>query len=389
MFVLHQENVFLTQLTGEFTIKADSLADEIIGPTERQVSTMKEKKKVTVAVLGAGAIAQRRHGPEYAARDDVILAGFFDPDQERAQEVAEQFGGRAYATPEEVFQDPAVEAVSVCAPNSLHAAYSIAALNAGKHVLCEKPMALSLEETRAMLEAQKSSGKILMPGHNQRLIPTHRKAKELLEKGAIGKPLFFQCNFKHSGPENWSINNTNSTWFFDKKKAQFGVFGDLGSHKIDLIRFLTGAEIVSVFATTMTLDKKHEDGTLIDLDDNVVCQFRLSNGMPGIMHFSWTNYGQEDNSSVIYGEEGVMKIFGDYTDDIVLEMRDKTLVKYHVGAISTNEQQLSSGVIDEFINAIQENRSPIVTGIDGHNTLAVLQAGVESSKSQQWVSVVY
>lgn len=346
-------------------------------------------KKVTVGILGCGSIVQQRHGPEYAAREDVEIAGFYDPDQERAAEVAERFGGKVYASPEELIGDPRIDAVSVCTPNSTHARYSLKALDAGKHVLCEKPMAQSLEETRAMLEAEKRSGKILMLGHNQRLIPAHRKAREILVKGGIGKPLFFQCNFKHAGPELWSIAKNNSTWFFDKAKAVFGVFGDLGAHKVDLIRFLTGREIDSVFAVMMTLDKKYPDGRPIDLEDNVVCQFRMDSGMPGIMHFSWTNYGLEDNSTVIYGDEGVMKIFGDYADDIVLEMRDHTTVKYQVGAISTNEHQLKSGVIDEFVSAIQEERKPIVTGIDGHNTLAVIEAGIRSNAQQSWVKVEY
>ena len=114
-----------------------------------------------------------------------------------------------------------------------------------------------------------------------------------------------------------------------------------------------------------------------------------ANGMPGIMHFSWTNYGQEDNSTVVYGDQGVMKIFGDYADDIVLEMRDGTTVKYHVGSISTNTQQLKSGVIDEFVASILENRAPIVTGIDGHNTLAVITKAIQSAKEERWLDIEY
>lgn len=345
--------------------------------------------RLTVGVLGCGSITQLRHAPEYKAREDVEIAGFYDPDTERAQQVVRQFGGRAYSSAEEMLDDPAIGAVSICTPNSTHARYCVRALENGKHVLVEKPMAQSLEETRAMLEAEKRSGKILMPGHNQRLVKAHRKAKELLDSGAIGRLLFFQCNFKHAGPEIWSVTKNNSTWFFDKSKARFGVFGDLGAHKIDLIRFLTGQEIQSVFAETMTLDKTYPDGRPIDLEDNVVCLFQMDHGLPGIMHFSWTNYGEEDNGSVIYGDKGVMKIFGDYADDIVLEMRDHTTVKYQVGAISTNEHQLRSGVIDEFVDAILQGRSPIVTGVDGHNTLAVIEAGVRSAKEQQWVQVEY
>lgn len=344
--------------------------------------------KVKVGIVGCGAITQRRHAPEYAANPNAEIAGFYDADARRAGELAARYGGKVYGSVDELIAD-GIDAVSVCSPNVTHADVSVRALEAGRHVLVEKPMALSLEETRRMMEAARASGKILMPDHNQRLIPTHLKARELLKSGAIGKPLFYQCSFKHSGPENWSINNTNSTWFFSKTQAHFGVFGDLGSHKIDLIRFLTDMEITDVFATLMTLDKRYPDGSLIDLEDNAVCQFRMEDGMPGIMHFSWTNYGQEDNGTTIYGDKGVMKIFGDYTDDIVLELRDRTQVKYRVSGISTNANQLTSGVIDEFVSAILENRKPIVTAADGHNTLAVLTAGIASARAKEWRKVEY
>ena len=350
---------------------------------------MKEAKKVRVVVVGGGAIAQRRHLPEYAANPNAEVAGIVDFNQERAKELAERFGGKAYASLEEALADPTVDAISVCTPNVTHCSTTIKALEAGKHVLCEKPMAQTLEETRSMLDAEKASGKILMLGHNQRLIKAHMKAKELLDQGAIGDLLFFQCNFKHAGPETWSADPGAATWFFRKDQTNFGVMGDLGAHKIDLIRYLTGSEIKNVFASMLTLDKRYADGTLIDLEDNAVCLFNMENGMPGIMHFSWTNYGQEDNGSTIYGTKGVMKIFGDYADDIVLQMRDGVQVKYTVGGIATNTNQTKSGVIDEFIASIVEERAPIVTGRDGHNTLAVIETAMKSSEEGRWLDIEY
>ena len=350
---------------------------------------MNNQKVIRIGIIGGGAIAQRRHLPEYSQNKNAEIAGLYDAVASRAQELATLYGCKAYSSPEELIADPAIDAISVCSPNFTHADLTIRALKAGKHVLCEKPMALTLDETRAMLDAEKESGKILMLGHNQRMSAAHRKARELLRDNAIGKPLFFQSNFKHPGPEAWSIDNTANTWFFSKDKASFGVMGDLGAHKIDLIRYLTGAEITSVFGTMMTLDKRYEDGSLIDLEDNAVCQFRMDNGMPGIMHFSWTNYGQEDNSTIIYGDKGVMKIYGDYADDIVLEMRDGSIIKYMVGRMSTNTNQGKSGVIDEFIDSILNDRTPIVTGIDGHNTLAVITKALQSAEEGKWLDIEY
>lgn len=350
---------------------------------------MNSNQTIRVVVIGGGAVAQHRHLPEYAANPNVEIAGVLDFNTTRAKELCERYGGRPYASLDEVLIDGTANAVSVCTPNVTHAEYTIRALDAGKNVLVEKPMALSLDESRAMMAAQEKSGKVLMLGHNQRLVKAHIKAKELLKEGAIGDLLFFQCNFKHAGPEGWSADPGAATWFFRKDKANFGVMGDLGAHKIDLIRFLTDSEIKSVFANMMTLDKKLPDGSPIELEDNAVCMFRMENGLPGIMNFSWTNYGGEDNGSTIYGTKGVMKIFGDYVDDIVLEMRDGVQVKYSVGAIQTNQNQTKSGVIDEFIASLLEGREPIVTGIDGHNTLAVIEAAMKSAQAGAWLDIEY
>lgn len=350
---------------------------------------MKKEEHIRVVVVGGGAVAQKRHLPEYADNPNVELAGVMDFNEQRAKELCARYGGRPYSSLEEVLLDGTVNAVSICTPNSTHAEYTIRLLEGGKNVLVEKPMALDLDETRAMMEAKERSGKILMLGHNQRLVKAHIKAKELLKEGAIGDLLFYQLNFKHAGPETWSADPGAATWFFRKDKANFGVMGDLGAHKIDLIRYLTDSEVKSVFANMMTLDKKYPDGEPIELEDNAVCMFRMENGLPGIMNFSWTNYGGEDNGSTIYGTKGVMKIFGDYVDDIVLEMRDGVRVKYSVGAIQTNQNQTKSGVIDEFVDALREGREPIVTGIDGHNTLAVIQAAMRSSEAGTWVDIEY
>lgn len=344
---------------------------------------------LSVGMIGCGMITQKRHAPEYAQNEDTIIAGFYDRNRARAEALSLQYGGKVYDDYTQMLEDETIDAISVCAPNFLHATITIEALNHGKHVLCEKPMALTTTESSQMIQAAKKAGKTLMIGHNQRLLPTHKKAKEVLDAGTLGKILFFQSNFKHGGPEIWSIDKSNKTWFFKKDEASFGVFGDLGAHKLDIIRYLTGLEVEEVFATLMTVDKKDENQNLIEIEDNAMCLFKMRGGMTGTMHVSWCNYGSEDNSTILYGEKGVMKIFGDFPDDMVLEMKDGSRVKYHVGNIATNSNQIKSGIIDEFVRAITTGTPPLITGEDGHFTLATLVAGIESSRIGQWVKVNY
>lgn len=167
-----------------------------------------------VGVIGCGAIAQRRHLPEYSKRSDVEIVAVCDFNLERAKEVAQTFGAKfAFQTHQELLACEEIEAVSVCAPNFLHASITLDAIHAGKHVLCEKPMATSLEEAKSMVDAASEKGVKLMIGHSQRFMPVHLKAKEILDEGKLGKVLSFQTTFGHSGPENWSVDGSKS-WFF-------------------------------------------------------------------------------------------------------------------------------------------------------------------------------
>lgn len=344
------------------------------------------KKKIGVAIAGCGQITRTRHAPEYAANPAAELIGVYDYDPARAKALAEEYGCRVYASFDELLADEAVQAVSICTPNFLHAENTVRALRAGKDVLCEKPMALTVEEAEQMLMAERETGRTLMLGHNQRLVRTHIRAKELLQSGAIGDILSVQTNFKHSGPESWSVEQ-GKTWFFSKDKASFGVLGDLGSHKIDLVRYLLGDEMSRIFATLSTLDKRDETGKLIGLDDNAICIFETKRGIPGVLQVSWTNYGPEDNSTVIYGTKGTMKIFATELDDIVVDLRDGTSARHHVSPMSTNTNQLSSGIIDAFVAALVNGTRPPVTGMDGRNTLACMEAAKRSSAAGTWVEV--
>ena len=106
---------------------------------------------IKIGILGCGKIAQVRHIPEYAANPDCQLVGFYNPTKSRAEDMAAKYGGLAYDTAEELLANPEIDAVSVCAANYAHAALSIQALKAGKHVLCEKPMATTLADCEAMV----------------------------------------------------------------------------------------------------------------------------------------------------------------------------------------------------------------------------------------------
>ncbi|KRE98337.1 dehydrogenase [Paenibacillus sp. Soil766] len=337
--------------------------------------------KIKVAVIGCGSISKHRHIPEYASNSNVELVAFVDPIIERAEHYAGLHGGKVYSNYVDMLKAEKVDAVSVCTPNYLHAEISIAAANAGAHVLVEKPMATTAAESEAMIEAAKKNGVFLMVGHNQRLMPPHVKAKEILETGKLGKVLTFRTSFGHPGPEGWSIDGRES-WFFRKEEAIMGAMGDLGVHKSDLIRWLLDDEVAQVAAFVGTL---HKEGT--DVDDNATCLLRMKSGATGSLVASWTYYKGQDNSTVLWCENGVIKIDTDPNDQVIVELRNGTVERYKVGQVATNEKQTSSGVVDEFVTSILDNKPPRISGEEGYQALKVILAAFESEATGKIINL--
>lgn len=339
-------------------------------------------KKLRVGVVGCGSIAKHRHLPEYHANPNVELVALCDVVMERAEQAVETYGGKAYESYQEMIDREELDVVSVCTPNYLHAPVSIYASKAGAHVLCEKPMATSKEEADEMIAAAKASGKKLMIAHNQRFVPSHQKAKQLIESGEVGKIYSFRTAFGHPGPEGWSVDGKDS-WFFRKEEAFIGAMGDLGVHKSDLMRYLLGEEIVEVGAFIETSAKENTD-----VDDTAVCALRTESGIVGTLAASWS-YKREDNSTVIYAEKAVLRLEDDPTHSLVVQYATGETVRYELGKIQSNDSggQTGSHVIDHFVTSILEDKEVLVDGNEGKNSLMVILGALESNETKKIVNI--
>src|SRR5690606_5492232 len=202
-----------------------------------------------------------------------------------------------------------------------------------------------------------------------------------LKTGVLGKVLTFRTSFGHPGPDAWSIDGANS-WFFRKEEAIMGAMGDLGVHKSDLIRWMLDDEVSEVAAFVGTLDKKDTES-----DDNASCILRMKSGAIGTLVASWTYYKGEDNSTMLWCENGVMRIGTDPVDQVIVELRDGTVNKYQTGEISTNEKQLSSFVIDKFVESIVNDTVPAVTGEEGRASLKVILDAFASQETGKVIKV--
>ena len=341
---------------------------------------------VKYGMIGAGAIGQRRHMPEAAANPKSKVAAIADPVKDRVETIAAKYGAQPFTDYKQMLKKAELDAVVVCGPNFLHAPMTLDALKAGFHVLCEKPMATSRQDAKKMIAAAKRARKYLMIGLNQRLMPPHVRAKEILDSGRLGKVLSFRTAFKHPGPEGWSVD-ANKSWFFDPNAAFMGVTGDLGVHKADLMRWLLGQEFDEVGGIITTLDKRDARGRLIGLDDNAMLTLKTKRGVIGSMILSWTNYGAEENYTIVYCQKGVVSIGTDPTYGVIVDYRNGDREMHKVGEIATNVKQVASGVIDSFTDCILKKKAPSINGDEGYKCLNMILTAMDAAKAGKIVKI--
>lgn len=339
--------------------------------------------KIRVAVIGCGSIAKHRHLIEYNNNPHVEIVAVSDINEARVKETAEKYHAKAYTSYEALLESENIDAVSVCLPNYLHAPVSIAALNAGAHVLCEKPMATSREEAEQMIEAAERNNKKLMIGHNQRFVSSHQKARKLIEQGEIGKIYSFRTSFGHGGPEGWSADGADS-WFFKKDQAFIGAMGDLGVHKADLLRYLLGEEFVEVGAFVETNAKEN-----INVDDNATLILKSTSGIVGTLAASWAYTAKEDNSTILYGEKATLRLEDDPEYSLIVQYNKGEVVKYELDGIQSNEDggQTTSHTIDHFIESILHDTNPLIDGEEGKKSLQVILGALESVETKRIISL--
>ncbi|WJH34712.1 Gfo/Idh/MocA family oxidoreductase [Paenibacillus aurantius] len=188
-------------------------------------------KKLKIAIIGCGGIANGKHMPSLSKLDNIELVAFCDIIVEKAQAAAEKYGAegaKVYEDYKELLQDKSIDVVHVCTPNDSHAEISIAALESDKHVMCEKPMAKTAADARRMLEAAKRSGKKLTIGYNNRFRNDSQHLKKVCESGDLGEIYFAKAHaIRRRAVPTWGV-------FLDEEKQGGGPLIDIGTHALDL-----------------------------------------------------------------------------------------------------------------------------------------------------------
>lgn len=242
-------------------------------------------------VIGIGDIALRRVIPAIQSEPRSRLYGLITRDPAKAA----PFGVRVWTNPEEALADPAVHVVYVGTPLFLHAPQTIQSLGAGKHVLCEKPMAMNEAEARTILHAAEDSGKVFGVAYYRRSYPKVQRAKQLLADGAIGKPVLAELT-SHA----WFDGQGSRSWLVDPAKAGGGPLFDIASHRIDVLNFFFGQPLR---VTAQLSNVVHHYA----VEDNATVMIEYAGGVRGVVDVRWHSKISRDECR-IRGTDGEMEL---------------------------------------------------------------------------------
>jgi 1,5-anhydro-D-fructose reductase (1,5-anhydro-D-mannitol-forming) len=248
-------------------------------------------------VIGIGDISIRRVIPAIQAEPRSRLYGLVTRDPAKAA----PYDTRAWVTLDEALADPEVHAVYVATPVFLHAPQTIQSLRAGKHVLCEKPMAMNEAEARSMVKTAEETGRTLGVAYYRRMYPKVQRAKELLDAGAIGQPVVAEltCHGWFDGKKPGE-NESDRNWLIDPALAGGGPLFDVASHRIDVLNFLFGrpGRVTGQFSNAV-----HHYA----VEDNATVLIEYPGGLRGIVDVRWHSKVSRDECR-IRGTEGEMNL---------------------------------------------------------------------------------
>lgn len=267
-------------------------------------------KRVRVSIIGAGNIARYAHVPGYKAQEDVELVAVCDVVPGKAAKLAEEFDiPRAYDSCAEMLDKEDLDAVSVCTPNVAHKETTLAALNAGLHVLCEKPIAMNLDEGREMVEAARTLGRVLQIGLHRRFSAEAQTLKRFVDAGELGEIYYGEATtMRRRGIPSWGV--------FTRQEFQGGgALIDIGVHALDQTMWLMGnPKPSSVLGATyakfgqradVVSPRGKWDPAKFDVDDTSVALIRFENDATLMLRACWASHIEQNlNETRILGTEG-------------------------------------------------------------------------------------
>jgi len=322
---------------------------------------------IRFGIVGFGLHAVRRLMPGFALARNSLVTAVSRRSLTKARDSAERFGiPLAFDSTADLCRSPEVDAVLVTTPDSLHLAHVLLAIESGKPVLCEKPMALNAEECRQMVEASNGSGVLLGVAQVFRFEDSTANLRARIASGQIGTPIFARAEFSYPGRSH------ARTWITDPALAAGGPVADVGVHCIDALRFIRQDEVVRVSAQ----GKSDEESGKVEAA--AVLSLEFSRHTLGTMMVS--TRAEYRTPLEIVGEQGVLRAEDGLTVDrpITIELKKNGAV---VESETVSNREAYARQVDAFADAVERKADFPVPGVEGWQNQEVLDAAYRSMKS--------
>jgi len=356
-------------------------------------------KKVRIGIIGCGGIANGKHMPSLAKLKNVEMVAFCDIVIERAEEAAKKYGtedAKVYLDYKELLEDKTIDVVHVCTPNKSHAPISIAALESGKHVMCEKPMAKTAADARAMLEAAKRTGKKLTIGYQNRQRKEIRHLKQLCDDGVLGKIYFGKAHaIRRRAVPTWGV-------FMNEEEQGGGPLIDIGTHALDLtLWMMNNYEVESVTGNCHYELGKHANCANAwgpwnpdeyTVEDSAFGFIKMKNGATIILESSWAINlvdSREATCTLAGTEAGAdffdgMRINGEEYSKLYIKKIDMNTkgVDFYDGVSGDDASLLDMA---QWIDAVVNDKDPVVLPEQALVVSEILEAIYTSYKTGKTV----
>lgn len=326
-------------------------------------------KMLRFGILGSGNAA-RFHAEALSSMDEAVLTGVADINYASAVAFAEKYGAKSYSSLESMLKDGKVDAVCICTPSGFHAEQAIEILRSGKHAVVEKPMALNIEDADRIIAESEGSEALLSVVFQNRFIPDVQKAKEIVDSGALGKPVFCDLSMKYwRDPDYYASSDWRGTFKHDGG----GALINQGIHGVDMLLYIVGDAHVR-FAEVKT--SFHN----IETEDTAVAVLDFDNGATGTLHASTCAYPGFNRRIDIIGTKGCIILSEGHIEKLVIE--DKVIVD---GSVEKRGASGDHTVMDTSFHAIQLKN--IVNAAEGKEKLFI--DGREGRRALKLIRDVY
>ena len=332
---------------------------------------------IKFAIVGCGRIAQR-HAEHISKRGQLVAV--CDVVEDKAQQLATAYGAKSYTSYADMLaQEPSIDVIAVCSPNGLHAQHAIEGLKAGFHVLCEKPMGLSVKECGEMMQTAERSNKRLFAIKQNRYNPPVAAVKEIIEAGKLGKVLSVQLSCFWNRNTDYYANSWKGT-----KDLDGGTLFTQFSHFIDLLYWLIGdVEEVAAYMGNFA----HEG--IIEFEDTGVVILKFTNGAIGTVNYTVNSFDKNmEGSLTIFGEKGTVKIGGQYLNELeyqqIQDYRIENLPEgnkannygNYTGSMSNHDK-----VYDNLIEVLTHNAPITTSSYEGMKTVEIIEKIYRAAKN--------